>query len=426
MGIENLLAQGVQIRPAGMERNALMQAQEFKDRQQRNALMQMQMEDVHAQRQLAIEQARQVAADRARSEKFRQSITSPQMQASQQALAGGGGPTVGNAAQMRPVDPRLQMLHGAMQAGMGTPLDYINAANPQNKIKDYKAVRAADGSVSYVGLTDDGRVVQTGQQPFEKPEVKSFGNFMGGIDPITGKVTQYGAIGQSADNAASNARMAADSAAGRAQSDRHFNTTQGNANAPTWDASNQVWVDRKNQTVTPGVGPDGKPLQGKGGGTVDERNAAGYSSRMAEATKLLDQYESDGRSTYKTNAAGGIPFVGAASRTAVMDSKQQMYRQAQEDWVRAKLRKESGAAIGADEMDREILAYFPQPGELTGVVEQKRRARLIANEAMARSSGKAAYTSEVPAPVAPTFNTPTDPSAGAMDLLRRADAIVGR
>jgi hypothetical protein len=168
-------------------------------------LMQMQMEDVHAQRQLAIQQSQQVAADRKRSEQFRQSIPSPQMQASQQALAGGGGPTVGNAAQMRPVDPRLQMLHGAMQAGMGSPLDYINAANPQNKIKDYKAVRAADGSVSYVGLTDDGRVVQTGQQPFEKPEVKSFGNFMGGIDPITGKVTQYGAIGQSADNKANNA-----------------------------------------------------------------------------------------------------------------------------------------------------------------------------------------------------------------------------
>ncbi|MDL5448118.1 hypothetical protein QSH86_25190, partial [Escherichia coli] len=64
--------------------------------------------------------------------------------------------------------------------------------------------------MSYVGLTEDGRVVQTGQQPFEKPEVKSFGNFMGGIDTITGKVTQYGAIGQSADSAASNARMAAD------------------------------------------------------------------------------------------------------------------------------------------------------------------------------------------------------------------------
>jgi hypothetical protein len=64
MGIENLLAQGVQIRPAGMERNALMQAQEFKDRQQRNALMQMQMQDVSQQRQLAIQQAQREAAQK--------------------------------------------------------------------------------------------------------------------------------------------------------------------------------------------------------------------------------------------------------------------------------------------------------------------------------------------------------------------------
>lgn len=44
MDIASLLAQGVQTRPAGMQQNALMQAQEFKQRQQQNALMQMQMQ----------------------------------------------------------------------------------------------------------------------------------------------------------------------------------------------------------------------------------------------------------------------------------------------------------------------------------------------------------------------------------------------
>ena len=41
--------------------------------------------------------------------------------------AGGGGPTMANAAQIPAVDPRLQMLHGAMQAWLVSPVDYINA-----------------------------------------------------------------------------------------------------------------------------------------------------------------------------------------------------------------------------------------------------------------------------------------------------------
>lgn len=135
---------------------------------------------------------------------------------------------------------------------------------------------------------------------------------------------------------------------------------------------------------------------GTGSGTVDERNAAGYASRMTEATKLLDQFEKEGRSTYRTDIAGGLPMIGNAARTAVMTPVQQQYRQAQEDWVRAKLRKESGAAIATDEMDREIASYFPQPGEAAPVIEQKRRARAVAVEAMSRASGRAGYTSTVP------------------------------
>jgi hypothetical protein len=135
---------------------------------------------------------------------------------------------------------------------------------------------------------------------------------------------------------------------------------------------------------------------GGGKATEGERNAAGYASRMVEATKLLDQFEKTGRSTYGTDIAGGLPLVGNSARTAVMNSDQQQYRQAQEDWVRAKLRKESGAAIATDEMDREIASYFPQPGEMKPVIDQKRRARAVAVEAMSKASGRAGYESTVP------------------------------
>lgn len=206
-----------------------------------------------------------------------------------------------------------------------------------------------------------------------------------------------------------------------AQERLQFDQQQGRR--PEWDAASGSFIDRANRTVMPALGTDGKPIAGKAG-TVEEKSAAGYAARMVEATKLLDKYEKDGSATYTTRAAGAVPFVGDLARTAVMEPAQQMYRQAQEDWVRAKLRKESGAVIVADEMEREIQTYFPQPGESLGVKEQKRRARAVANEAMQRAAGRASYASEVPEVRPPRLATPEDPNANVMDLLNRADAIV--
>lgn len=128
----------------------------------------------------------------------------------------------------------------------------------------------------------------------------------------------------------------------------------------------------------------------KGNATEGERNAAGYLMRMQEATKLLDQFEGSGSPSYGSQAAGSIPFVGSMARRAVMTPDQQQYRQAQEDWVRAKLRKESGASIASDEMDREIETYFPMPGDSPQVIAQKRKSRLVANDAFRSSAGRAA------------------------------------
>ena len=162
------------------------------------------------------------------------------------------------------------------------------------------------------------------------------------------------------DITASNAKAA------REQSDRHFKATQAASKA-------------------------------SGNATEGERNAAGYLMRMTEASKLLDQFEGSGAATYGTQTAAAVPFVGGAIRRAVMTPEQQQYRQAQEDWVRAKLRKESGASIATDEMDREIETYFPMPGDGQAVIAQKRKARETANSAMRQSSGRAA-TAETSVP----------------------------
>lgn len=126
-----------------------------------------------------------------------------------------------------------------------------------------------------------------------------------------------------------------------------------------------------------------------------ERMASGYASRMESAEKLMGPLEKKGeakpgvRETMLMAAgqetlANSLPsFMGGRS------SDRQSYRQAQEDWVRAKLRKESGAVIADAEMDREIRTYFPQIGDSDKVVAQKAAARRVAIDAMRSSAGQA-------------------------------------
>ena len=89
----------------------------------RKAKQQMQQLQLQALLQQAAEQKRM----RENEDKFRGMISSPQMDASQAALSGGGGPTLANAAQMKPVDPMAQIQFEAMRLGQIKPLDYISA-----------------------------------------------------------------------------------------------------------------------------------------------------------------------------------------------------------------------------------------------------------------------------------------------------------
>ena len=132
--------------------------------------------------------------------------------------------------------------------------------------------------------------------------------------------------------------------------------------------------------------------------TEAEQKAAGFSQRMELSNQLINDLENkliaQGQDpnimlpTATSQAIGGIPFVGDYARTKFTSTEQQQYRQAQENWVRANLRKESGAVIGADEMNAEIKTYFPQPGELPEVVAQKNIARQVTQEAMKTAAGK--------------------------------------
>ena len=121
--------------------------------------------------------------------------------------------------------------------------------------------------------------------------------------------------------------------------------------------------------------------------TKEEREASGFADRMRNAESIIGNLVKSG----ETGKPGFWESVGGALNSDLgntwAEETRQQYRQAQEDWVRSKLRDESGAVIGDEEMDREIRVYFPQRGDGPDVLAQKAEARKIAQDAMVTSAG---------------------------------------
>lgn len=171
--------------------------------------------------------------------------------------------------------------------------------------------------------------------------------------------------------------------------------------------SGPVWIspDGSSRAVS---GPDGQPLGPKPRAPTEGENvSAGYASRMQSAEGVIDRIGTAGAPSFKTVAApvvaANLPLIGTKNpahlrmaERGAMTPEQQQYRQAQEDWVRAKLRKESGAVIADDEMQREIETYFPQYFDGAEVIAQKAAARKTAIAAMRKASGSAANKLEDP------------------------------
>lgn len=121
-------------------------------------------------------------------------------------------------------------------------------------------------------------------------------------------------------------------------------------------------------------------------GTEGERLTAGFATRMESADKMLADLEGQkiGPSGW-SETAGRLPVIG----NALIGEGQQRYRQIEGDWIRAKLRKESGAAIPDSEMEDEGKVYFKRPGDVDAVVAQKAIRRQLATALMKKVAGRA-------------------------------------
>lgn len=136
---------------------------------------------------------------------------------------------------------------------------------------------------------------------------------------------------------------------------------------------------------------DGKPVMGKGTKpTEGQLSTAGYAKRMVAAEQILSDPSTAAEAPgWGSAIAGSVPFIGAGLENVLQSEQTQSYKQAAINWTRAKLRRESGAAIGDQEGIKEYQTYFPQPGDSPLVVEQKRQARLIATQGMIEAAGSA-------------------------------------
>ena len=133
-------------------------------------------------------------------------------------------------------------------------------------------------------------------------------------------------------------------------------------------------------------------------------------SQMTLAMPTLAKYELDPKFIEKISGASGAM---ARNWRASGDDEEKMYLQAADAWVRAKLRDESGAAIGVDEMRDEYATFFPQYGDTPELIAEKSKQRGILTTQMGSASGV----------IDPT-DTPKTPEADLTELVVEKFEIV--
>ena len=266
----------------------------------------------------------------------------------------------------------------------------------RSTVKTWKQVRGPDGKVVEVGLDEFGQPVQGAQQtPFIEPKVMDLGGKSVAYDPAAVQPGQAWDKTMTPGEAASNAIARGNLSVSQARlglERQRFSAEQG-AGAPlVYNADVGGYIPKQ---LTAGQMPTVVPLPGGQPGkppTEFQSRNAQYAAMMKEAENILTPIESTGAPNVRTAVAGALPFVGAVAERGMMSKDQQRYRQAQETWVRAKLRLESGAAIGKDEMEREIATFFPMVGDTPPVIAQKRAMRQQAIAGMSGAAGPAVRT----------------------------------
>lgn len=139
-----------------------------------------------------------------------------------------------------------------------------------------------------------------------------------------------------------------------------------------------------------------QPKLGNKDPSGEASKAAGFYSRMEQSERLLSQIEAEGYDPSKNTA--DYFTAGRVSTNWLASPKGRQYYNAASNWIRANLRRESGAVIGADEMKQEFATYFPMPGDGPDEIRQKRQLRAQTAEAVRMAGAPAERAAERNAP----------------------------
>lgn len=182
-------------------------------------------------------------------------------------------------------------------------------------------------------------------------------------------------------------------------------------------------ITPRNVTDAGGANVAGKSLNDS------QSKALLFASRGQAANKILEDLETKGvtRPSVIKQGAEAIPVVGgllgAAANAVVASPEQQQVEQAQRDFINATLRRESGAAINAAEFENGKKQYFPQIGDTSEVIAQKKQNRELAMRGILAEvpEGMRGQIDQQAPPAAPAAVPSTPP--GARPSL---DAIFGK
>jgi len=146
--------------------------------------------------------------------------------------------------------------------------------------------------------------------------------------------------------------------------------------------------------MTPVMGVDNKPITKVGKPTEGEINAAGFASRMVAANDITSRLAAGQQPKTGEAIFNAIPLIGKAIPEVIpegiggLSAERRQYLQAANNFIRANLRKESGAAIGVDEWLAEFVNYFPQYTDDPQTIKNKEIFRNILTQNMVAAGGK--------------------------------------
>lgn len=112
--------------------------------------------------------------------------------------------------------------------------------------------------------------------------------------------------------------------------------------------------------------------------------SAGFANRVNAANENIIRLEQV--AGFDPTSIQAAFFQAIPGGNIALSTEQQQYAQAKSDFITAVLRKESGAAIGVDEFDKEDKKFFPQVGDKPEVLKQKAAGRKRAFDNLRKQS----------------------------------------